>query len=420
MSVVLHHGKLEDVLPTLAADSVDACVTDTPYHLTVGKKGGTGPASVNLNTPRARARVTTGFMGMTWDGGDVAFRVETWREVFRVLKPGAYLLAFGGTRTHHRMVCAVEDAGFEIRDEIDWVFGSGFPKGINLEDEWDGWGTGLKPAKEPICLARKPLVGTVEANIALHRTGAINIDGCRVPLENGEDISVERNEAALDTAGAGWGFKGVSRDNSGRWPANLIHDGSPEVIALFPAEAGAAAPVTTRNGDKFRSTYGAFAGNIDEAGSTFHADSGSAARFFYCAKASREDRDAGCELLAMLQRDITRQEGAPGGENPRNRGVQLRHNFHPTVKPTALMRYLCRLVTPPQGTVLDIFMGSGSTGRGAVLEGFNFVGIEMTDAYMPIARARVAHAEKEKIGEDEASKVAAAQMSLFPANHDDQ
>lgn len=388
MSVVLHHGKLEDVLPTLAADSHDAIVTDTPYEIN--------------------------FMAKGWDKSGVSFRVETWLEQFRVLKPGGYLLAFGGNRTHHRMVCAIEDAGFEIRDEIDWLFGSGFPKSLNLEGEWDGWGTALKPAKEPICVARKPLIGTVAENLAAHRTGALNIDGCRIPAGQIDDYgrSPLTSDGVRSTQRAdGYGLDGSSYAASqlGRWPANVIHDGSPEVVALFPGEAGAQARV---NGDEpSESTNGILHSRARVAGA-FHNDSGSAARFFYCAKASTADRDHGCEMLAALQRDLTRKEGNPGGDNPRNRGLQLRKNFHPTVKPTALMRYLVRLVTPPGGTVLDPFMGSGSTGRGAVLEGFNFVGIEMTPEYMPIARARIDAAEREKAAEIEEAKNAVVQHEL--------
>lgn len=375
MSIRLLHGDCREVLKTLADNSVDSIVTDPPYGLTKDKKGGSGPASVNLNTPQGRARVTTGFMGMTWDA-DVP-PVEVWAECIRVLKPGGVLLAFFGTRTYHRGATRIEDAGFEVRDQIGWAFGSGFPKSHN--GAWGG--TALKPAWEPICMARKPLEGTVEANWRKYGTGALNIDGCRISA-GGEELragaggtwdAMHRHEGRegeasaeriyADRGSTDFAMKPGPRggDPLGRWPANLIHDGSDEVVSLFPSEAGAQAPVTVRNGDKFRGTYGAFKGNRDEQASTFKGDSGSAARFFYCAKAGRADRN-------------------DGGVN----------NTHPTVKPTDLMRYLCRLVTPAGGTVLDPFAGSGSTLKAAELEGFSAIGIELSAEYIEIARRRIA------------------------------
>ncbi len=400
--VTLHHGKLEDVLPTLAPDSIDSCVTDTPYHLTAGKKGGAGDASVNPDSPAGRAMIGTGFMGMKWDGGDVAFKVETWLAVFRVLKPGAHLLAFGGTRTHHRMVCAIEDAGFEIRDEFDWVFFTGFPKSSNQEGEWKGWGTATKPYKEPICVARKPLIGTVPDNLAAHRTGALNIDGCRIPYASDDDRETAHNNAlgpverfkttkAIFEGGRQNGGFADTHCAQGRWPAGLIHDGSGEVLATFPNSDG-------QNGDlnvhaRVRVSNGIYGDMAPAPDAPARGDSGSASRFFFCAKASREDREAGCEELSLKIADTEHKRPRTELDDPRRTGTTPRKNHHPTVKPTALMRWLCRLVTPPGGTVLDCFMGSGSTGRAAVLEGFNFVGIEMTDEYIPIARARIAEAE---------------------------
>lgn len=360
MSVTLHHGKLEDVLPLLAPSSIDSCVTDPPYELA--------------------------FMGHGWDRSGVANRAETWGHIFRVLKPGAYLIAFGGTRTHHRMVCAIEDAGFDIRDEFDWVFFTGFPKSANQDGEWRGWGTATKPYKEPICVARKPLIGTVAENLAVHRTGAINIDGCRI--------------------------EGVGERNVlGRWPAGLIHDGSDEVAACFPDSHG-------QNGDlvghaRIRVSNGIYGDMGAPPDAPARRDNGSSSRFFFCAKASRADREDGCEGLPERQQDESRKEGNPGGDNPRNRGLEPRKNFHPTVKPTTLMRWLCRLITPPGGTVLDCFMGSGSTGRAAVLDGFDFIGIEMTDDYMPIYRARIAAAERQKAIEDEERRVAGLQGEIL-------
>ena len=275
----------------MADCSVDSIVTDPPYEL--------------------------GFMGKSWDSSGIAYNVELWRQCLRVLKPGGHLLAFSGSRTYHRMTCAIEDAGFEVRDQIMWIYGSGFPKSHNLTSDWQGWGTALKPAHEPICVARKPLIGTVAANVLAYGTGALNIDGCRVATD--DVISIGSNNRSNGAINFGMADdKGAQCQHSaGRWPANLIHDGSEEV--------------TERMGEP--------------------------ARFFYCAKASKADRETG--------------------------------NNHPTVKPTELMRYLCRLVTPPGGIVLDPFTGSGSTGKAAVLERFQFIGIDMTSEYIAIADARI-------------------------------
>jgi site-specific DNA-methyltransferase (adenine-specific) len=363
-------GDCVEAMRSMPDQSIHSVVTDPPYGLTANKKGGTGDASMNLDSPAGRSRVGTGggFMGLGWDAS-LPSR-EVWEECFRVLKPGGHLLAFFGARTYHRGVCTVEDAGFEIRDQIMWVFGSGFPKSLNLDGPWDGWGTGLKPAHEPIVLARKPLKGTVAQNVDRDGVGALNIDGCRVAGAVGSGVwgSSCANAPPRRTFNASPGAKeytsapvDVGGNRVGRWPTNLIHDGSDEVVDLMPAEAGAAGAVYRRNGDKFRNAYGAFAGDVDEEGSTFRGDSVSAARFFYCAKASASDRGAG--------------------------------NAHPTVKPTSLMRYLCRLVTPPGGVVLDPFMGSGSTGVAAIEEGFQFFGIEREPGYYNIAQRRVRSAQ---------------------------
>lgn len=319
----IYHADCLVALAQLPENSIDACVTDPPYHLTAGKKGGSGEASVNLDSPYGRSRITTGFMGKQWDGGDVAMRPDTWAAVLHVLKPGAHLLAFGGTRTYHRMVCAIEDAGFEIRDQIGWAFGTGFPKSLNLDGEWTGWGTALKPAWEPICVARKPLIGTVAENVRQHGVGALNIAGCRVPTDSGRPLrEARRNEQSDEDRNAYHkglaGSKAVGDTDLGRWPANIIHDGSDEVIAAFPADA---------------------------------------ARFFYSAKASKAERHG---------------------------------SKHPTVKPVALMQYLCRLVTPPGGTVLDPFAGTGTTGQAARDEGFNAILIEQEAEYVADIHRRMA------------------------------
>ena len=381
-------GDCLEVMKTLPDCSVDAVVTDPPYGLS--------------------------FMGKKWDY-DVP-SVEIWAECLRVLKPGGHLLAFAGTRTQHRMAVRIEDAGFEIRDMIAWVYGSGFPKSLDVSkaidkaagaehlrqfvcenpasrpgnagsgvqgetattgngwrkpirpdktapatpeaQQWSGWGTALKPALEPITMARKPLEGIVAANLLAHGTGGINVDGCRVGIDGG---TVKGSKPQGDGKGIyGTGLHGACKIvqlNAGRWPANLIHDGSDEVVGLFPQNVtGQVGMSKTQGGHRF------IEGDTDtvQKFSYGNSDTGSAARFFYTAKASRDDRSDG--------------------------------NTHPTVKPTDLMRYLCRLVTPPGGVVLDPFMGSGSTGKAAMLEGFDFIGIEREAAYHAIAESRIGRA----------------------------
>ena len=320
--------------------SVDAIVTDPPYEL--------------------------GFMGKGWDSTGIANDAAMWRAAFACLKPGGHLLAFSGTRTYHRMVCAIEDAGFEVRDQIGWVYGSGFPKSKNLDGDWRGWGTALKPAWEPIVVARKPLIGTVAANVLAHGTGALNIDGCRVDFTSDADKASAKPYGKTTSASGNLAGKtqgGAERaeykhmQGAGRWPANLIHDGSDEVLAAFPQTGPSPQQYTKKKAGWL--TPGSDHPESDLQ-SREYGDTGSAARFFYCAKASKRDRGDG--------------------------------NNHPTVKPTDLMRYLVRLVTPPGGLVLDPFLGSGSTGKAAVLEGFRFVGCELSDEYARIAEARIAAA----------------------------
>ena len=332
MTHQLHHGDCLEVLRSMPDCSVDSIVTDPPYGLS--------------------------FMGKKWDY-DVP-SVDVWVECLRVLKPGGHLLAFAGTRTQHRMAVRIEDAGFEIRDMIAWVYGSGFPKSLNLKDEWQGWGTALKPALEPITVARKPLIGTVAENVLQHGTGAINVDGGRVGTrtENESGWSKTGSKASENRSMRGSNYEREAKCEAGlgRWPANFIHDGSEEATDLLKDSA----------------------------------------RFFYCAKASKADRDAGLDGSHSKQMDESRKQGNPGGDNPRNRGVQERTNFHPTVKPTDLMRYLCRLVTPPNGIVLDPFNGSGSTGCAAVLEGFQYIGIEREAEYIAISEKRIQNALERK------------------------
>ena len=320
----LHHGNCLDILQTMPDASVDAVVTDPPYGLS--------------------------FMGKRWDY-DVP-GVEIWEQCLRVLKPGGYLLAFAGTRTQHRMAVRIEDAGFEIRDMIAWMYGSGFPKSHNLQDDRQGWGTALKPAMEPITMARKPFKGTVADNVQAYGTGAINIDGCRVGEDEIKTCAKERGRSFNSIAPVS-GFNGCEESTHiGRWPANVLHDGCDDVLRGM----------------------------------------GEAARFFYTPKACKEDRDDGCEM--MEARQYSHDGRTKPLENAYQRNESEARNFHPTVKPTDLMRYLCRMVTPPGGIVLDPFTGSGSTGRGAVLEGFRFIGCEMDADYIEIAKARILAAEK--------------------------
>lgn len=385
-------------------------------------------------------------MGKRWDY-DVP-SVDVWAECLRVLKPGGHLLAFAGTRTQHRMAVRIEDAGFEIRDMIAWVYGSGFPKSLDVSKaidkaagvafdavsasgvgfmnpegaggynvtknqlvrkeestdaakQWDGWGTALKPALEPITVARKPLVGTVAENVQKHGTGALNVDGCRVGTDGGTAKGSKPKADSKGIYGAGLhGACEIKTLDAGRWPANLIHDGSEEVTELFPVTGPAKAAPRKPSGKKDTNAFGDYGaqpgviGGHDDAG-------GSAARFFYCAKASKADRDEGCEGLEEVRRGVgdVRPSGDFGErlghrEDGSERKPPTGRNHHPTVKPTALMRYLCRLVTPPGGVVLDPFMGSGSTGKAAILEGFRFIGCEREAEYLDIARARISAAEK--------------------------
>jgi DNA modification methylase len=441
-AVTLYCGDCRDVLPTLAQDSFDAIVCDPPYGL--------------------------GFMGKAWDHGVPG--VPFWTEAFRVAKPGAHLVAFGGTRTYHRLTCAIEEAGFEIRDCLMWLYGSGFPKSLDVSKaidkaagaervitkpktrpdgrramdarangypgsheawqrpwkndasavirqamntapatdaarQWAGRGTALKPAWEPIILARKPLAGTVAATVQQFGTGAINVDVCRIA---GVPPSVPQpafNSPTGRTYGmkTGEGRNGEMSHASGRWPANLLLDA--ESAAALDAQTGeqksGVAVNRNRDGSDNKNpngnAYGTYK-NMAGADVGYGDSGGGASRFFYTAKADAEDRNDGCEALDKRSAgDVTdRKDGTAGLQSPRAGAGRTsgNRNTHPTVKPTDLMRWLVRLVTPPGGVVLDPFMGSGSTGRGAVLEGARFVGIELTEEYLPIARARIQAAQR--------------------------
>ena len=385
MSAEIRVGDCLEIMPTLDADSVDAIVTDPPYHLTTGKKGGSGLASENLDSPYGRAPIGTGFMGKAWDGGDVAFRAETWAAALRVAKPGAHLVAFGGTRTFHRLTCAIEDAGWEIRDCLSWLYGSGFPKSHN--GAWGG--TALKPAWEPIILARKPLVGTVAQNVAAHGTGGLNIDGCRIagtkPVVRAFDSENGNNPILHTRSATGRG----ETTSEGRWPANVCLD---EDAARLLDEASGERPSTLTGrdaGTDYASdaiSDGLFGRRLQ---GQLYGDTGGASRFFYTAKASRAERNAGVEHLAAKPLNWSSGAQSPGTFQAEGTN-RTAANHHPTVKPLDLMQWLCRIVTPKGGLVLDPFCGSGSTGRAAIAEGFRFIGIELSDEYAAIARARIA------------------------------
>ena len=497
-SAKLYSGDCSEVLAGLPENSVDTCITDPPYEL--------------------------GFMGKKWDSSGIAFQPETWQAVYRVLKPGAILLAFGGTRTYHRMVCAIEDAGFEIRDTIAWVYGSGFPKSYDIskgmdkydatearrnrdlrftawmrstgltaseineitnsfmgshyltdkeqpavatadmfdklrphvgyvpqwvekiveerttESEnfknrevigkhpqpaseifaggklskdvnltapftpeaqlWHGWGTALKPSHEPIVLAMKPIDGTFVNNALTWGVAGLWIDGGRVATsEVKEATSIQSDKGYWHNASGGVPrINGNGTDNpQGRFPANFVHDGSDEVVGLFPV-------TTSGGGDKGRVTFEGKDGILQDGlkpirGNIAVANSGSAARFFYCAKASRSERNAGLEGMPEKQREMMAEMGQGNTPQQTPHKNEPQSNHHPTVKPIELMRYLVRLTkTPTGGIVLDPFAGSGTTGIAYVLERREFIGIEREAEYVEIAEKRIAHAENAKDG----------------------
>jgi site-specific DNA-methyltransferase (adenine-specific) len=413
MKAIVLAGDCRLLMGGMDEASIDSIVTDPPYELTSARPGGRSPAT--------QGKVMKGFMGMQWDGSGVAFDTAMWAEALRVLKPGAWLVAFGGARTYHRMACAIEDAGFEIRDQIMWIYGSGFPKGGNR----DGKGTCLKPAHEPIVLARKPLIGSVARNEAAFGTGALNIDACRIHADDaqGGAYTVKRLKpgATLEKTGGNWrpedgGALYHGEMKAGRWPANIVHDGSDEVLTGFPQTSSGLMKAGTRRAAQDHPgsvCYGTFGGDL--ASSDTYADSGSAARFFYCAKASKADRDEGLDQFeSQAFVAFQTQNGASGAASSLSEGRETEYrNTHPTVKPTALMRWLVRLVTPVGGTVLDPFTGSGSTGKAAALEGLGFIGCELTAEYLPIARARIAAAQAESTRAAESAVKPSSQMDMF-------
>jgi site-specific DNA-methyltransferase (adenine-specific) len=414
-------GNNLDVLPTLPDNSVDSIVTDPPYEL--------------------------GFMGKKWDSSGIAYSVDLWQQCLRVLKPGGHLLSFGGTRTYHRVAVAIEDAGFELRDSIAWLYGSGFPKSLDVSkaidkaagaerdewptlpmqekgevgeisknrrcgiclkalasgnpcqcdrassaitpeaQQWQGWGTALKPAFEPVIVARKPIEGTVANNVLKWGTGGLNIDGSRIGTE-----TISTHNAPKGSFAGGEPDRGSDtssyKEHTGRWPANIILD--PYTAQLVDEQSG------DRPGGNFPTQRGAGVatgfglGKPTEGGARKMNDSGGASRFFYVAKASKRDRNEGLEGMPIRRPDDRTETGMGTFAE---KGVQPAQNFHPTVKPTSLMEYLVKLVTPLGGIVLDPFTGSGSTGKAAILQGFDFIGIEMTEEYLPIIEGRLKYAE---------------------------
>ena len=404
----VYNGDCLEVMDKIDKCSVDSVVTDPPYHLTsiVKRFGKEGSAPAQFGTDGAFARASKGFMGKEWDGGDIAFQVETWRKCYELLKPGGHLIAFSGSRTYHRMAVAIEDAGFEIRDQCIWIYGSGFPKSHNVGN---GWGTALKPAHEPMVLARKPLSEkSVAQNVDKFGTGAINIDACRIEGEVKHPDTMpdfrdqgEQSKAAIGVDKLSFGQTSNAKrkqlsdsdllDNqTGRWPSNVMHDGSEQIQEIFPETSST--EVSRERTHKGIWTAGELADT--EQFMPAYGDQGNASRYFYCAKTSKDERNSGLhgfetKMMGMSGGAQSVGEGYDKGQDIGLNKVIARKNTHPTVKPVELMRYLVRLVTPKGGVVLDPFMGSGSTGMGAREEDFRFIGIEKEREYYEIAKARI-------------------------------
>lgn len=465
-------GDSLDRLKDIPDNSIDAIITDPPYGL--GKE----PDAIQMlkdwvETGHHDVKSKTGFMGKSWD----AFVPQPvlWNECLRVLKPGGHLLSFAGTRTYDLVVLGLRLAGFEIRDQLAWVYGSGMPKALDVSKaitahekfgissprglrkarmgddytptgqidyvkgrvfsndiesdnsvtilteeakQWDGWKSSLKPAQEPIVMARKPLEGTIAQNVLKWHTGALNIDACRVPLSENDDIfdknphTVNKGSNKIYGAFDKNGSCPAYDPSNGRFPANFIHDGSDEVLELFPDSNGAGKSLPqvkiTGYGDKNTGT-----GKADYIGGDripFDAGSGSAARFFYCAKASKADRDSGLDDVEKKQSNrLASSQGGGGGwskDSEKNPNLP-RANNHPTVKPTSLMSWLVTLVTPPDGIVLDPFNGSGSTGKAAMINGFKYIGIDLSQDYIDISKRRIQYAyyNKETLKKELTKKV---------------
>lgn len=499
----LYHGSMLDMLEAIEPNSIDSIITDPPYGLTSITKrfGKENSAPAQYGKDGAFNRLSKGFMGKEWDGSGIEYNIETWQKCYEVLKPGGYLLAFGGSRTYHRIACAIEDAGFEIRDCIMWLYGSGFPKSYNigkqieakvlfndasgrsqkklngkkveanmwlhhlsyeqgvekkdysklatekvidveyttdLGKQWQGWGTCLKPAYEPIIIARKPFVGSLVDNVVEYGVGGLNIDECRVGNEIIKGGTMPKMNSQSDGINIyNFGKKNAERlqreDSIGRFPANVIltYDETDfdEVCGGFPNTNSGKMKLNsevkrkgiTEDMPVFNSKNCGI--DVNKAnGLCSYGDSGSAARYFYCAKASKKDRDEGCDMLndGLLRRmRPDKDDNNPTGLNKDGKFAPVvRKNTHPTVKPTELMQYLVRLVSPKGSTILDPFMGSGSTGKAVMYENkernanYKFVGIELTEEYLPIAEARISYANN--LTNDD------KQMTIFDLEEDNE
>ena len=397
---MIHVGDCLEWLRTLPDCSVDSCVTDPPYGL--GREPDPREVLAAWLSGAEYQPGGRGFMGKSWDS--FVPSPVVWAEVFRVLKPGGHLLAFAGSRTYDWIALGVRLAGFEIRDQLMWIYGSGFPKSHNLKGEHEGWGTALKPAHEPIVMARKPFPGTVADNVQTHGTGAIHVDACRIG--DGSDkgiwpVTVRRHADVTYT------LPPVQTDKlRGRWPANVMHDGSAEVVAGFPVARSAGNYPSKAIGSRGVVAFGDRQGDL-------YTDTGSAARFFYSPKASRAEREAGLDALGDY-RGTTDDGRQTAADNAYQRGATQRRNVHPTVKPAALIGYLQRLVTPPGGLTIDPYLGSGTAAIAAEREGFRFAGCERETPYAVIAWHRWKHAAQEARAEAEAQQVeAGGQLDLF-------
>ncbi len=474
----LIHDNMLNMGDYIADGTIDCVITDPPYGLTSITKrfGKEGSAPAKEGKDGSFARLSKGFMGKEWDGSGIEYNVDAWRKCFNALKDGGYLLAFGGTRTFHRIACAIEDAGFEIRDTIMYIYGSGFPKSLNIglavdksmgaerevvnyttdrrkdgstyglrhsgkiksneaiteqAKQWKGWGTALKPAYEPIIVARKPIKTSVAENVLKNGVGGINIDECRVGTE---DISV--HNAPKGTFAGGEYDRGSDtesyREHTGRFPANIIHDGSNEVVSGFPeTSSGLMTPEHTRHTDGSpNGIYGKF--DVNHPLAETYGDSGNASRFFYTAKASKKDRDEGLDAFDEIEvrggggrveqgYDDNDEEQQRLKESASKFGAvkSIKKNTHPTVKPIELMQYLVRLVAPKGATILDCFMGSNSTGKAVMFENrernanYKFIGIELTDEYLPICEARIEYAINKYEYDEKLEQAKTGQVSIF-------
>jgi site-specific DNA-methyltransferase (adenine-specific) len=468
----LYQGNMLDMLEVIEPNSIDSIITDPPYGLTSITKrfGKEDSAECQYGKDGSFQRLSKGFMGKEWDGSGIEYNIETWKKCYEVLKPGGYLLAFRGSRTFHRIACAIEDAGFEIRDTIMWLYGSGFPKSMSLSKgleareklgnagtrnkrkieqacdteeytlkqtnngamgeliettrkqyipdtdlakQWNGWGTALKPSFEPIIVARKPFKSSLVDNVIEYGVGGINIDECRVEFSNNEpDNRVGKIDVQKGAMKNPWGAKSdydnTTYKNNGRFPANTIltYDETDfdEVCGGFPYTKSGGGDKSTKCGNTFLGTgYGGTNTN------KYEANEGSTSRYFYCAKASKKDRDEGLD-------EFEEKKGIRSNAPRKNEEIKTkpRKNTHPTVKPTDLMQYLVRLVTPNGGTILDPFNGSGSTGKAVMYEnkernkGYKYIGIELTEEYLPIAKARIEYVCK--LNEEELKEM---QMTIF-------